>query len=51
MRWRLIDRGEGIDWDDLDEDMSAEGLLAGRASGESQRSLDRWLRDRRMATI
>lgn len=48
-KWRLIGRGEGIHWDDLDEDISVEGLLAGRASGESQRSLDRWLRDRRTA--
>ena len=48
-KWRLIGRGEGIHWDDLDEDISVEGLLAGRASGESQRSFDRWLRDRRKA--
>lgn len=48
-KWRWIGRGEGIHWDDLDEDISVEGLLAGRASGESQGSLDRWLRDRRKA--
>ena len=36
--WRLIGRGHGIHWDDLDEDISVEGLLAGRASGESQAS-------------
>jgi len=48
-KWRLIGRGEGIHWDDLDEDISVEGLLAGRASGESQRSLGQWLRDRRKA--
>lgn len=42
-RWRLIGRGEGIHWPDLDEDISVDGLLAGRASGESQRSLKRWL--------
>ena len=48
-KWRLIGRGEGIHWDDLDEDISVVGLLAGRASGESQESLDRWLRGRRKA--
>jgi len=37
-RWRLIGEGEGIHWDLLDEDISAEGLLAGRPSGESQAS-------------
>ena len=41
--WRLIGRGQGIHWDDLDEDISVEGLLAGRASGESQASFKRWL--------
>lgn len=25
--WRLIGRGVGIHWDDLDEDISVEGLL------------------------
>jgi hypothetical protein len=40
---RLIGRGEGIHWPDLDEDISVAGLLAGRRSGESQRSLKRWL--------
>ncbi|HYU17613.1 MAG TPA: DUF2442 domain-containing protein [Chloroflexota bacterium] len=41
--WRLIGGGEGIHWEDLDEDVSVEGLLAGRRSGESQASLKRWL--------
>ena len=44
--WRLIGAGEGIHWPDLDEDISVEGLLAGRASGESQKSLERWLESR-----
>jgi hypothetical protein len=45
--WRLIGRGEGIHWPDLDEDIAVEDLLAGRHSGESQLSLQRWLRARR----
>jgi hypothetical protein len=44
--WRLIGQGEGIHWPDLDEDLSVEGLLAGRRSGESQNSLQRWLEQR-----
>jgi hypothetical protein len=48
-RWRLIGGGEGIHWPDLDEDVSIEGLLAGRPSGESQRSLKRWLASREPA--
>lgn len=27
--WRLIGRGEGIHWPDVDEDISVRGLLAG----------------------
>ena len=44
--WRLIGGGHGIHWDDIDEDISVEGLLAGRPSGESQESSKKWL-DRR----
>lgn len=45
-RWRLIAHGHGIHWDELDEDISVEGLIAGRPSGESQASLARWLEGR-----
>lgn len=41
--WRLIGDGDGVHWPDLDEDISVEGLLAGRMSGESPKSLQRWL--------
>ena len=41
--WRLIGEGDGVHWTDLDEDISVEGLLAGRMSGESSRSLQQWL--------
>ncbi|MCA9451225.1 MAG: DUF2442 domain-containing protein [Nitrospira sp.] len=44
--WRLIGRGEGIHWEDLDEDISIEGLLAGHPSGESQTSFKKWLDQR-----
>ena len=43
--WRLIGRGEGIHWPDLDEDVSVENLLVAKASGESQRSFKRWLEE------
>lgn len=46
-QWRLIGRGQGIHWESLDEDISVEGLLAGRASGESQSSFKKWLDARR----
>jgi hypothetical protein len=44
--WRLIGQGHGIHWPQLDEDISVENLLTGRASGESQRSFKRWLEKR-----
>ena len=45
--WRLIGRGQGIHWNTLDEDISVEGLLAGKPSGESQASLKKWLSARK----
>jgi hypothetical protein len=33
----------GVHWPDLDEDISIEGLLRGEKSGESSRSLQRWM--------
>ena len=41
--WRLIGKGHGIHWENVDEDISVEGILAGRPSGESQVSLKKWL--------
>ena len=43
----LIGGGQGIHWPDLDEDISIEGLLAGRKSGESHRSFQQWLEAKR----
>ncbi len=45
-KWRLIAKGEGIHWPDLDEDISIENILFGKPSGESQRSLKQWLDNR-----
>ena len=45
--WRLIGKGHGIHWKDVDEDISVEGLLAGKPSGESQASFKRWSEERR----
>lgn len=45
-KWRLIGEGEGIHWPDLDEDISVEGIVLGRRSGESQRSLKEWIEQR-----
>ena len=46
-KWRLIGDGQGIHWADLDEDISVEHLLAGIPSGESQKSLQKWLASRK----
>ena len=47
--WRLIGRGEGVHWPDLDEDISVENLLSGARSGESDRSFSQWLTSREPA--
>lgn len=48
--WRFIGRGEGIHWPQLDEDISVEGIISGRPSGESQPSFKRWLEARQKST-
>jgi len=45
-KYRLIGGGEGIHWPDLDEDISVEGILAGRPSEESPKSFQKWLESR-----
>ena len=49
--WRLIGRGGGIHWEEIDEDISVEGLLAGKPSNESQTSLKKWFEKRKMSQI
>ncbi|MBI3361700.1 MAG: DUF2442 domain-containing protein [Chloroflexi bacterium] len=44
--WRLIGKGEGMHWPDLDETISVEALILRKPSGESQRSLQKWLEKR-----
>ena len=41
--WKILGDGYAIEWVDLDEHIGIEGLLAGKRSGESQRSFERWL--------
>ncbi|MBF0320549.1 MAG: DUF2442 domain-containing protein [Nitrospirae bacterium] len=44
--WRLISGGHGIHWEDIDEDISVEGVIIGKPSGESQSSFKKWLQQR-----
>lgn len=48
--WRLIGMGHGIHWEDIDEDISVEGLMAGKPSYESRKSFNKWL-NQRQSTI
>jgi hypothetical protein len=45
-QFELIGDGEGIHWPALNEDISVEGLLAGKRSAESDASLAKWLAGR-----
>ena len=42
----LLGHGSAVGWSALDEHLSVESILAGRSSGESQRSFQRWLASR-----
>ena len=42
----IIGDGTNIHWEDLDEDLSVSGILAGRKSMENQQSLKKWLAER-----
>jgi hypothetical protein len=44
--WRLIGPSTGIHWPDLDEDISAEGILERKPSLEGEGSFRRWLAQR-----
>ena len=49
--WQLLGDGYAIEWPDLDEHIGITGLLAGKRSGESTRSFERWLTQRRSTPI
>ena len=44
--YQLLGDGYAIEWPELDEHIGIEGLLAGRRSSESKKSLERWLAGR-----
>jgi hypothetical protein len=48
--WQLLGNGYAIEWVDLDEHIGIEGLLAGKQSGESLHSFERWLAARGTAS-
>jgi Protein of unknown function (DUF2442) len=45
-RWEFWGNGYAIEWPDIDEHISMEGLLAGRRSGECAASFERWMAGR-----
>lgn len=38
LNWKLVGRGEGLHWQELDEDISVRGLLAGRMDQRASRA-------------
>ena len=45
--FRIIGKGEGIHWSDIEEDISIENILSGKISAESPQSFERWLKSRK----
>ena len=46
-RFEIFGDGAYIHWSELDEDLTVAGVLAGRRSGESSESLEKWLTSRK----
>ena len=44
--YRLVGKGIGLHWPDLDEDIGVLGLLLGKKSAESPASFQKWLASR-----
>ncbi len=44
--WQFLGDGYAIEWPDLDEHIGIEGLIAGRHTGESTSSFQKWLNGR-----
>ncbi len=44
--FEILGDGTLLHWEDLDEDLSVDGLLMGRRSAETQQSLQKWLERR-----
>jgi hypothetical protein len=44
--WIILGNGYAIEWPELDEHVGIAGILAGRHSRESPKSLKRWLESR-----
>ena len=38
-RWRIIGDGQGVHWPDIDEDISAEGMLHGKPAHRPRRTV------------
>src|SRR5581483_8428375 len=49
--WRLIGGGEGIHWPELDKDLSVDGFIAGRKSGESAAMFRFWLENKKRGRL
>ena len=45
--FEIMGDGAYIHWPDLDEDISAENLIFGQPSGESQKSFQKWQESRK----
>ncbi|MEG4167180.1 MULTISPECIES: DUF2442 domain-containing protein [unclassified Microcoleus] len=49
--WRFIGGNDGIHWPDIDEDISIKNIILGKPSGESQKSFQLWLEERKKFDI
>ncbi len=45
-QWTISYSGQGLHWEALDEDISIEGLIAGRPSNENTAMIKKWMETR-----
>jgi len=45
-KWTISYSGRGLHWEDLDEDISVKGVIAGLPSNENPTNIKKWLESR-----
>ena len=50
-KWIISYSGEGLHWEALDEDISIQGLIAGRPSNENPKMIEKWIEKRKSTAM
>ncbi len=50
-KWTISYSGRGLHWEDLDEDISVKGVIAGLPSNENPAHIKKWLESRKTLMV